>query len=108
MICPACKSKNDAAAESCFQCGISLYALTQGAVLAERYEVRRLLGKGGMGVVYECYDKSLDELVALKVLRSALATNPEVARRFRSEIKLARRVRHRNVCGIHEYGESGP
>ena len=108
MICPSCNSENDSAAEACFQCGISLYALTRGAVLADRYEVRRLLGKGGMGVVYECHDRSLDELVALKVLRATLAANPEVARRFRSEIKLARRVRHRNVCGIHEYGEAGP
>jgi len=107
MICPSCNSENDSAAEACFQCGISLYALTQGAVVADRYEVRRLLGKGGMGVVYECFDRSLDEPVALKVLRAGLAANPELARRFRSEIKLARRVRHRNVCGIHEYGEAG-
>lgn len=76
--------------------------------MAERYEVRKLLGKGGMGVVYECYDRTLEEPVALKVLRADLAANPDLARRFRSEIKLARRVRHRNVCGIHEYGEAGP
>ena len=62
-------------------------------MVASRYEILTPLGKGGMGMVFKARDRVLDETVALKVLRA--------------EIKLARRVRHRNVCGIHEYGEDG-
>jgi serine/threonine-protein kinase len=85
-----------------------LYALTLGARLAGRYEITGMLGRGGMGVVYLAHDLELDETVALKVLRTEIAGSEEAARRFRSEIKLARRIRHRNVCGIHEYGQDGP
>jgi HEAT repeat protein len=58
-----------------------------------------------MGVVYKAHDRVLGEDIALKVLRSEFGTTEEMADRFRSEIRLARKVRHRNVCGIHEYGE---
>jgi serine/threonine-protein kinase len=84
-----------------------LYALTLGSVLAGRYEVIGVLGRGGMGVVYRARDRELDEVVAIKLLRTEIAGSDEAARRFRSEIKLARRIRHRNVCGIHEYGQAG-
>jgi serine/threonine protein kinase len=66
-----------------------------------------LLGRGGMGAVFKAHDRVLDEGVALKVLRPELAHSAGMAQRFRSEIKLARRVRHENVCGIHEYGQDG-
>jgi hypothetical protein len=107
MECPSCGASNESAADDCFSCGRSLYSLTRGAVLSERYEILSLLGKGGMGMVYKAHDRELDEVVALKILRGNLAQSAEMARRFRSEIKLARRVRHKNVCGIHEYGQSG-
>ena len=57
--------------------------------------------------VYKAHDRVLVETVAIKVLRSDIARDPDLARRFRSEIKLARKVSHRNVCRIHEYGEEG-
>src|SRR5687767_3217949 len=60
-----------------------------------------------MGMVYKAHDRVLDDTVAIKLLRPDVASEPEMARRFRSEIRLARKVRHRNVCGIHEYGEDG-
>lgn len=104
MICPACQAPNDDATETCIHCGRGLHALTLGARLAGRYEITGVLGRGGMGVVYLARDRELDETVALKVLRADIAGSDEAARRFRSEIKLARRIRHRNVCGIHEYG----
>jgi serine/threonine-protein kinase len=107
MICPSCQSSNDDAAEACFTCGKALFALTQGVVLAARYEVLRPLGAGGMGRVYKARDRVLDEDVAIKVLRPEFVRDPEMSRRFRSEIKLARKVSHRNVCRIHEYGEDG-
>ena len=105
MICPSCKSDNEDTAEACFTCGRALAALTQGSVIADRYEILSPLGKGGMGMVYKAHDRMLDETVAIKVLRAEFANTPDMAKRFRHEIKLARKVSHRNVCRIHEYGE---
>jgi len=81
--------------------------LASGEVLSARYEILSLLGSGGMGTVYKAHDRILDETVALKVLRLDMARSAAIARRFRSEIKLARKVSHRNVCRIYEYGEDG-
>jgi serine/threonine-protein kinase len=105
MTCPFCLAANEETADTCFKCGKALFALTEGAVLAGRYEIRRCLGRGGMGIVYQAFDRQLEETVAVKVLRSDLVSAPDMARRFRTEIKLARRVRHPNVCAIHEYGQ---
>jgi serine/threonine-protein kinase len=107
MICPSCQAQNEDAAEACFTCGRALFAVTHGIVLSARYEVLRPLGAGGMGRVYKAHDRVLDEDVAIKVLRPEFTRDPEMTRRFRSEIKLARKVSHRNVCRIHEYGEDG-
>jgi serine/threonine-protein kinase len=107
MICPACGAANDEGAEVCFTCRAVLAALTQGSVIGGRYQILSPLGRGGMGAVYRAHDRVLDETVALKVLRGDAASAPEMARRFRSEIKLARRVAHPSVCRIYEYGEDG-
>jgi serine/threonine-protein kinase len=58
-----------------------------------------------MGMVYKAHDRTLDETVAIKILRPDFAEDPKMADRFKSEIKLARRVRHKNVCTIHDYGQ---
>jgi len=79
--------------------------LSPGTLFHGRYEILGALGRGGMGMVYRARDKTLDEIVAIKVLRPDFAQDPTMAARFRSEIKLARKVRHRNVCAIHDYGE---
>jgi serine/threonine protein kinase len=107
MICPSCQTPNDDGDEVCFHCRSVLGAVTAGTVIAGRYEVLGRLGRGGMGTVYKARDRELDEPVALKVLRSDLAHSPDMARRFLSEIKLARRIGHRNVCRIFEYGQDG-
>jgi serine/threonine protein kinase len=60
-----------------------------------------------MGMVYKAYDRMLDEQVAIKVLRGEFANTPEMLKRFKQEIKLARKVSHRNVCRIHEFDEDG-
>jgi serine/threonine-protein kinase len=79
-----------------------------GAILANRYEILEYVGKGGMGVVYKAHDRTLDETVAIKILRQQPFDDSSMARRFLSEIKLARRVTHPNVCRIHDYGEAHP
>ena len=107
MICPTCQAENADTVDVCFTCGRSIGALTHGAVIAARYEIKSPLGRGGMGMVYKAHDRMLDETVAIKVLRSEFVNTAEMGRRFRHEIKLARRVSHRNVCRIHEYGEDG-
>jgi serine/threonine protein kinase len=103
MLCVSCGAENGPTAEACFTCGRGLCALTQGAVLSGRYEVQSFLGQGAMGTVYRAYDRALEETIAIKVLRSG--ASPEYEHRLRSEIKLARKIRHRHVCAIHEYGE---
>ncbi len=83
-------------------------SLQRGDVFAERYEILGTLGKGGMGVVYRARDRQLDEVVALKLLRpEALAQDPTLLDRFKQEIKLARRITHRNVLRTHDFGEAG-
>ncbi len=74
-------------------------------VLAGRYEILGLLGVGGMGAVYRVRDRSLDELVALKMLRSEHGTTPTLVARFRDEVRLARKVTHRNVARTFDLGE---
>ena len=73
--------------------------------LAERYELLALVGAGAMGSVYRARDAELDEVVALKMLKSELAGTPGVLERFRREVKLARRVAHPNVARMHDIGE---
>ncbi len=73
-----------------------------GRTIAERYEVLDLIGSGGMGEVYRVRDRELDDLVALKVIHAVIAAIPGVLEQFRTEVKLARRVTHRNVARAFE------
>jgi len=82
-------------------------SVAQGGLFAERYEVLGTVGKGGMGVVYRARDRQLDEVVALKVVRSeVLKEDPTLLDRFKQEIKLARRITHRNILRTHDFGET--
>ncbi len=109
LVCPACHAENAADKTACTLCGrrLSPRGVAPGSVVGGRYEIQGVLGSGGMATVYKAHDRALDVSVALKVLNANPVRDPDLARRFRSEIKLAWRVRHRNVCGIHEYGEDG-
>ena len=79
--------------------------LRKGEVVSARYEIRHEVGSGGMGMVYRARDRELDEDVALKTLRPQFLTDPELVERFKSEIRLARRITHRNVVRTHDIGE---
>jgi serine/threonine-protein kinase len=81
--------------------------LEPGSVLAERYAIQATLGAGGMGVVYRAVDLVLGETVAVKVLRPGLlAADPLARERLKDELRLARRISHRNVVRTHDFGES--
>src|SRR5436305_400999 len=79
-------------------------SLQPGDVLAERYEILKLLGEGGMGAVYRARDVELDRMVALKVIRPELARNAQILQRFKQELILARQVTHRNIIRIFDLG----
>lgn len=70
----------------------------------DRFVVKRLLGVGGMGEVYEVTDSDFGGQFALKTLRREFARRPEYVARFKREIQLARRITHPNVCRIYEPG----
>lgn len=80
-------------------------SISSRQLVAGRYELLALLGCGGMGTVYRARDCELDEEVALKVLRRELVDMPGILDRFKLEVKLARRVTHRNVARAFDIGE---
>ena len=78
-----------------------------GAVFAGRYEILSTLGKGGMGTVYRARDRELDDEVAVKVLRpEALEEGATMGQTLKQEIRLARKITHRNVVRTHDLGEA--
>lgn len=74
--------------------------------IARRFRVIRLIGRGGMGEVYEAEDQILREHVALKTLLPDVAQNASYLTRFQQELQLARRITHPNVCRVHELYQS--
>ncbi len=85
--------------------------LQAGQQFGGRYQILKVLGKGGMGVVYRAWDEELGVAVALKVIRPEMVSDPktgaEIERRFKRELVLARQVTHKNVVRIHDLGEMG-
>ena len=80
-------------------------------IVCQRYRIRRFVGRGGMGEVYEAEDLELGGPVALKTIRPSMAADEHMVARFKKEIHLARRVAHRNVCRTfdlarHESGDA--
>jgi len=82
--------------------------LAPGALLAGRYRIERFLAAGGMGEVHQVVDEVLGERVAVKLLREDLSDKRDAQERFTDEIRLARRVTHRNVCRVFDVGTDGP
>jgi serine/threonine-protein kinase len=105
--CPVCGDVREPADGLCAACGADLRVLAPGSLVADRYEIRAYLGRGGMGSVYRAFDRVLDEEVALKVQRAQPLPGTDAERRFRSEVKLARQVSHPNVCRLHDGGQDG-
>ncbi len=76
-----------------------------GTVLAGRYRIAGLLGRGGMGEVYRATDLTLGQAVALKFLPEAMARDEHALARFYNEVRLARQVTHPNVCRVYDIGQ---
>ena len=75
-----------------------LVSLPTGLYLCNRFEVKRLLGSGGMGDVYEALDHELGQRIAIKAIREEISGNPSVLARFKREVYATRRITHPNVC----------
>ncbi|HTS13450.1 MAG TPA: tetratricopeptide repeat protein [Candidatus Limnocylindrales bacterium] len=120
MNCPHCSTVNPDFAESCSRCGTPMPvgdsetvvftdagALNPGSDFGPRYRIESLLGQGGMGRVYKAYDKDLDRVVALKVVRQGALSESDALRRFKQELLLASKISHKNILRIHDMGEVG-
>jgi hypothetical protein len=88
---------------------VNATGLMPGDMLANRYRIQRLLGKGGMGAVYLAHDEVLGDVVALKLISSAWAADEAaMVERFKREAAAARKVSSPNVIRIHDLGEARP
>jgi serine/threonine protein kinase/Tfp pilus assembly protein PilF len=123
--CPRCSHENPDNTNYCGKCSASLdtqvpageartktvavrdLGLKTGTILAGRYEIIEPLGRGGMGKVYKAHDLEVNEDIALKVIRPEIADNPRIIQRFQNELKLARKISHRNVCRMFDLGRDG-
>lgn len=83
----------------------TLSSVGPGSVLGQRFEILSVLGAGGMGVVYKARDRSLQELVALKMLRHDVWDDEDRLQKLKDELKLARKIAHPNVLRTYDFGE---
>jgi len=80
--------------------------LQEGDILGGRYEILQLLGEGGMGAVYKAKDREVERIVALKLIRPEMASNPAILARFKQELLTAHQVTHKNVIRIYDLAEA--
>jgi serine/threonine protein kinase/Flp pilus assembly protein TadD len=124
MKCPKCHFDNPGDTYYCGKCAAPLPSaedipdsktetanmpikeLTTGTTFAGRYQIIEELGHGGMGRVYKVFDTDIKEKIALKLLRPEIALDKETVERFSNELKLARKISHRNVCRMFDLGKA--
>ncbi len=73
------------------------------SLIPPRYEALSQIGTGGTGIVYKVRDLETGEIVALKILKPEIASDPDVQENFKRELLLARKITHKNVCRIHDF-----
>jgi serine/threonine protein kinase/Tfp pilus assembly protein PilF len=122
MKCPKCHFENPSETFYCGKCGTQLIPskeipsrtetletpteeLATGSTFAGRYQIVTELGKGGMGRVYRVIDKKTAEEIALKLIKPEIARDKMTIERFSNELKMARKIAHRNVCKMYYLGE---
>ncbi len=114
MKCPKCDTENTQDSEFCKKCATSLplekaqpsftktletpvEELSTGSTFAGRYQIIEELGKGGMGKVYKAVDTKIKEKIAIKLIKPEIASDKKTLERFGNELKLARKIVHKNV-----------
>ncbi len=124
MKCSRCGFENPADTRFCGSCAAPLksedgppgatetvrtpiHELASGSLFAGRYQVIEEVGHGGMGRVYKVFDTDIKEKIALKLLRPEISLDRETVERFSNELKLARKIRHKNICGMFDLGKTG-
>ena len=123
MKCPECHFENPGDTRFCGNCGTQFEPLgdiseshtktsqtpikemERGTTIADRYEIIEELGRGGMGNVYRVVDKKINEEMALKLLHPAIAAEEKTIERFKNELKLARKITHKNVCRMYDLND---
>lgn len=120
--CPKCHTENPENQKFCGECATPLLPdleasytktletpfekLSPGSTFADRFQIIEELGKGGMGEVYKVHDTEIKEKVALKLLKPEIASNKKTIERFRNEIRLARKIAHKNVGRMFDLGKA--
>ena len=102
---PAGVSAGSPSASASARSAVRRDELAVGTVLANRYEILDLIGKGGMGEVYKANDRELGIVVALKTIRGDQVADADAIARFKQELMLARGISHRNVVRLYDLGE---
>ena len=122
--CPKCNADNPDTAKFCSECATPLPSAEEisishtktlltpvkdsikGTTFADRYQLIKELGRGGMGVVYKAEDTKLKRSVALKFLPPELTHIPDVKERFMREAQAAAALDHPNICTVYEFDEA--
>ncbi len=119
LTCPNCRTENPSGSRFCHGCASPLqetltktvrsptFEIARGDLFAGRYEIIESLGQGGMGKVFKAFDRTIKEVVALKLIRPEISVNDRAIDRFKNELKVARKITHRNVCRMHDLGTEG-
>ena len=123
MKCPKCHSDNPDTLKFCGECGTQITPieeaqplvtktietpraeLTTGSTFAGRYQIIEELGKGGMGKVYKAVDTRINEKIALKLIKAEISSDNKTLERFGNELKLARKIVHKNVGRMYDINE---
>ncbi len=121
--CPECQFENPGDTRFCGNCAAPLREnippsltktlelpkkeLPTGSTFAGRYQIIEQLGTGGMGQVYKVLDTQINEKVALKLLQPEVSADETTIERFNNELKLARKITHKNVCRMYHLGKEG-
>ena len=106
--CPACGACYDSSDERCHKDGSELtLSLPVERTIDGKYRLECLIGKGGMGAVYQAADLRLHRNVAIKVMLGSMFGDPMALRRFEREARMSARLNHINIIAIYDYGAIG-